>query len=387
MPLLLGMVLFANMGFLYPTYTLFLLSRDLNLTEILTLESVLALGIILWEVPSSVLADRWGRKRLIVLARILDLVSMIPMFWARGFWPFVALYGLSGLAIASQSGAIEAYLYENLPNRSTMTRSLSLLRGAGFAAMLIGSIVGGIIVAVNPANGYNICIGLAILTLTISALAAWRLPADFPKASQQHESLKSIFKVGVQAVFRSRSVFLLAILSIAMASVIERHYLWQPYLKGIGLSISWFGLVAVGVSYFSLVGSLLAGWTTRRWKAYKVILLAGVLSVIALGILVTTHTPVWGVVTLWILFLLPSLLEPIFTSLINEHFPDEARATALSGISLLGSTTHVILRPGVGYLADLNILNPFRLDILVIGLSILGVFVFGKKIADSKTSL
>ena len=101
---------------------------------------------------------------------------------------------------------------------------------------------------------------------------------------------------------------------------------------------------------------------------------------IFLGILVTTHDPLLGVLTLWILFLLPSLLEPIFTSLLNEHFPDEARATALSGVSLLGSTTRVILRPGIGYLADLNILNPFRLDFLVVGLSSLAVLFFGKAI-------
>lgn len=383
MPLLLGMVLFANMGFLYPTYTLFLLSRNLNLTEILTLESVLALGIILWEVPSSVLADRWGRKKLIVLARILELVAMIPMFWARGFLPFAALYGLSGLAIASQSGALEAYLYEILPDRSSMTRSLGFLRGAMFAAMLIGSIVGGIIVAVNPAYGYNICIGLAILTLSISALAAWRLPADSPKASQQHASLSSVFRTGLQAVFSSKQVLALAILSITMIGFSEKHYLWQPYLKAMGLSIGWFGLVAVGVTTTSLLGSLLVGWATRRWKPYRVIQVAGLLSVLLLVCLVTVHLPVLGVLTLLVLFLLPSLIEPIYTSLLNEHFPDEARATALSGVSFLTSTTHMILRPGVGYLADRNILYPFRLDIVVVGLSALAILLFGKKITDS----
>lgn len=378
---LLGMVLFSNLGFLYPTYTLFLLSRELNLTEILSLESVLALGIMLWEVPSSVLADRWGRKKLIVLGRLLDLLSMIPMFWVRGFLPFAVLYALSGLAIASQSGALEAYLYETLPDRSTMTRSLGIMRGAVFAAMFAGSVVGGLLVAADPVNGYNLCIGLAIVTLAMAVALAISLPADLPKAQQQHESLMSIFRTGWRTVFRSGRVLMLAMLSITMAGFTERHYLWQPYLKELGLSINWFGLVAVGITAFSLAGSLLAGWTTRRWKPKRVVLLAGVLSVVLLGVLVTFRYPFWGVLALWVLFLLPSLLEPIFTSLINEHFPDEARATALSGVSLLSSTTHVFLRPGIGYLADRNILNPFRLDILVVGLSALVVLFFGKKIA------
>ena len=386
MKLLLVMVLFANMGFLYPTYTLFLLSRGLNLTEILTLESVLALGIMLWEVPSSVLADRWGRKKLIVLARLLDLVSMIPMFWVRGFLPFAALYALSGLAIASQSGAMEAYLYEILPDRSTMTRSLGYLRGAMFAAMLVGSVVGGIIVAVDPVNGYNLCIGLALVTLSLSALAAGRLPMDAPKASLQRASLGSVFQTGLKAVFGSRQVLVLAILSITMVGFSEKHYLWQPYLKELGLSIRWFGLVAVGITAISLVGSLMAGWTTRRWKPARVIIVTGGLSVFMFGLLVVIQRPLWGVIVLWILFLLPALFEPIFTSLINEHFPDEARATALSGVSWLTSTTHMILRPGVGYLADRNILNPFRLDFVVVGVSVLSLVFFQKTLAKGRTT-
>jgi len=384
MPLLLAMVLFANMGFLYPTYTLFLLSRNLNLTEILTLESVLALGIMLWEVPSSVLADRWGRKKLIVLARLLDLVSMIPMFWVRGFLPFAVLYALSGLAIASQSGALEAYLYEILPDRSGMTRSLGYLRGAMFAAMLIGSVVGGMIVAVDPVNGYTICIGLAIITLSFSVVAAAYLPADTPKASQQRASLSIVFKTGLRAVFGSRQVLILAILSISMVGFSEKHYLWQPYLKSLGLSIRWFGLVAVGITAISLVGSLMAGWTARRWKPLRVIILTGGLSVFMFGLLVVIQRPLWGVLVLWILFLLPALFEPIFTSLINEHFPDEARATALSGVSWLSSTTHMILRPGVGYLADRNILNPFRLDVVVVGLSTLTILLLRKTFIKMK---
>jgi predicted MFS family arabinose efflux permease len=380
---LLAMVLFANMGFLYPTYTLFLLSRDLNLTEILSLESVLALGIMLWEVPSSVLADRWGRKKLIVLARLLDLISMIPMFWVRGFLPFAVLYAISGLAIASQSGALEAYLYETLPDRSTMTHHLGILRGAVFAAMLVGSVVGGLVVAADPQNGYSLCIGLAILSLAVAVWLAGSLPADLPKAQQQHESLSSIFKAGMRTVFGSGRVLTLAVLSITMIGFSEKHYLWQPYLRKLELPIGWFGLVAVGITTFSLAGSLLAGWTTRRWKPERVVLLAGGLSVLLLGVLVAVHHPLWGVLTLLGLFLLPSLLEPIFISMINVHFSDESRATALSGVSILSSTTHVIMRPWIGYLADRNILTPFRFDMLVVGLSAAVVLFFGKKIADS----
>jgi hypothetical protein len=40
----------------------------------------------------------------------------------------------------------------------------------------------------------------------------------------------------------------------------------------------------------------------------------------------------------------------------------------------------MILRPGVGFLADLNILFPFQVDIFVVGSSVLAMIFWGKKI-------
>jgi MFS family permease len=309
------------------------------------------------------------------------------MFWVRDFIPFSVLYALSGLAIASQSGAMEAYLYEILPDRSKMTRNLGYLRGAVFAAMLVGSVVGGLTVAANPENGYTICIGLAIITLTLSVIVAFCLPTDTPKASQQRSSLMSVFRTGLRAVFGTRQVLILAILSITMVGFTEMHYLWQPYMKSLGLPIRWFGLVAVGITAVGLAGSLMAGRAIHKWKPLRVVILAGATSVLMLGVLLVVQSPLWGVIALWTLFLLPALSEPIFTSLINEQFPDEARATALSGVSWLSSAVHMLLRPGVGYLADRNILNPFRLDIIVMGLSVLALVFYRKTLTAGMLSV
>jgi hypothetical protein len=149
MKLLLAMVLFANMGFLYPTYTLFLLSRDLNLTEILTLESVMALGIMLWEVPSSVLADRWGRKKLIVLARLLELVSMVPMFWVRGFLPFAVLYAVSWPLFRSRAQWKLICMKSSRP----FNHGAACICGEEFAG--VDRVVGGHDRGGYPLNGYS----------------------------------------------------------------------------------------------------------------------------------------------------------------------------------------------------------------------------------------
>ncbi|MHB1293930.1 MAG: hypothetical protein ACYC4R_02935 [Anaerolineae bacterium] len=69
----------ANLGFVYPVYTLFPLSRDLNLTSVLTLESVLVAMLILWKVLSRALADRFGKKQIIVFSTLLDVIGQAPL--------------------------------------------------------------------------------------------------------------------------------------------------------------------------------------------------------------------------------------------------------------------------------------------------------------------
>ncbi|MBT4500888.1 MAG: hypothetical protein HOC74_24375 [Gemmatimonadetes bacterium] len=76
-----------------------------------------------------------------------------------------------------------------------------------------------------------------------------------------------------------------------------------------------------------------------------------------------------------LLFFLGNLIEPIFTSMLNERFPDEARATALSCASWVSGGIVMAVRPGMGFLADLEITYPFAVDIAVVGAGVLAVSI------------
>ena len=390
MPTLIVMSLFSNMGFIYPVYTMFLLSRGMNMTNILTLESILALGILLWEVPSSLLADRWGRKRMIVLARLLELVVAVPMLWAHGFLAFAMIYFISGLGIACQSGALEAYIYETLGERKDMTRRLGYIHAAQSAGVLRGSLIGGTIMAIYPAQGYVVCLSLAIWAAVPALITAMRLPADVPRAAQTHISLRTILRAGLRAFIRSGQVLVLFLLMFNLPGSVETHYLWQPYLTGFGVPIAWFGLIAIGINLTGILGSLLASWLSQLQQhtvaptTRQVVLAGGSLSLVFLGLVIFAQQAGWGILALLGLFWLNAVLDPILITQLNQLFPDEARATALSGVSWLGSTARMIIRPGIGYLADLNITYPFRWDLVAMGTSLLVVLAYRGVMSEKK---
>lgn len=387
---LLVMSFFSTMWFIYPVYTLFLLTREMSLTDILTLESILSLGILVWEVPSSLLADRWGRKKMIILARMLELLGAVPMLWARGFAAFAGLYFLSGLAIASQSGALEAYVYETMGERSDMTKRLGVLYAAQSAGTLSGSLIGGLVMARMGEAGYLVCLGMSILATIPALIAALRLRGDVPQAAETHASLKSIFQSGTRAVFRSAAVLVLVLLMFNLPGNVEAHYLWQPYMKELGMEIGWFGLAAVGINLAGMFGSLLASKLSgvriggKLIPPGRILLLGGGLCLMLLVIVICTRQVGWGIGALLGLFMMNAVLNPILITQLNSHFPDEARATALSGVSWVSSTTRMIIRPGIGCLADVNITYPFRWDLIAMGVSLVVAMLARRPISQAE---
>ena len=62
--------------------TLFYLHRGLTLSEIFYLTVVWAIVSLLFEIPSSYLADRWGRKKTILLGILLSLAHWVLFIFA-----------------------------------------------------------------------------------------------------------------------------------------------------------------------------------------------------------------------------------------------------------------------------------------------------------------
>jgi MFS family permease len=107
---------------IYPVYTLFFEAAGLPLHQVSLLLALWSLPVVILEVPSGVLADRWSRKSMILLSCLLKAVCFL--FWAINpsflFFAFV-LVGVSEVFL----GAEEALLLK--PEKPGMEGGLSKL--------------------------------------------------------------------------------------------------------------------------------------------------------------------------------------------------------------------------------------------------------------------
>ena len=147
---MLGNTLAAS--FIWGINTLFLLDAGLSNLEAFAANAFFTAGMVLFEVPTGVVADIWGR-RVSYLLGTLTLAGSTFLYWLlwvmnAPFWPWAIVSMLLGLGFTFFSGAVEAWLVDALHYAKydgTLESVMGKRQMVGGAAMLGGSVLGGVI--------------------------------------------------------------------------------------------------------------------------------------------------------------------------------------------------------------------------------------------------
>ena len=135
-------------GLVAPVLVLLLRARGLELPAIGALFAVYTVVVILLELPTGSFADVLGRRRTLVISRILSVVSLAGMAFATDVFQFAAVMALAGTARALQSGPLEAWYVDSVraaDPEADVRRGISRAWAVEAAALAIGAIVGGLL--------------------------------------------------------------------------------------------------------------------------------------------------------------------------------------------------------------------------------------------------
>jgi MFS family permease len=95
-------------------WVLYLAYRGMSLVQIGLLESIFHITSMLMEVPTGLVADRFGRKTSRVLGRLMSLAGTLLMISARDFPLFALSFVCTALSYNLESGAGDALVYDSL---------------------------------------------------------------------------------------------------------------------------------------------------------------------------------------------------------------------------------------------------------------------------------
>src|SRR3989344_7266973 len=139
-------------SFIWGINTIFLLDAGLSNFEAFMANAFFTAGMVLFEVPTGIIADTYGRRMSYLLGAATLSISTILylyMWQIHGpFWGWAASSILLGLGFTFFSGALEAWLVDALHAtnfKGNLDGVFAKGQMVGGAAMLAGSILGGVV--------------------------------------------------------------------------------------------------------------------------------------------------------------------------------------------------------------------------------------------------
>lgn len=167
-------------GLLIPIIVLLKIERGLTLGEIGLVAVAQGAVVLILEVPTGGLADALGRRPVLLLAGVVNLVSLSVFAVADTFWQFVLVGALQGVFRALDSGPLEAWYVDTVLAADPQARIEGGLSGAGVVlsgAIAVGALGSSGLVALHPVRAMSamtlpVLIAAAVQLVGIVAVAA-----------------------------------------------------------------------------------------------------------------------------------------------------------------------------------------------------------------------
>src|SRR5918998_2038420 len=273
--LLLGNTLAAS--FIWGINTLFLLDAGLSNLEAFAANAFFTAGMVIFEVPTGIVADTIGRRVSYLLGTVTLTASTLlyVLLWQVNgpFWQWALVSLMLGLGFTFFSGAVEAWLVDALA-ATGFKGELEAVFGRGQmvsgAAMLTGSVAGGVI-AQQTSLGVPFVLRGVILAVMFAV--AYRVMHDIgftpEKGGRPLAEMRKIASASIEYGWRVPAVKWLMVEALFTGGVgIYGFYALQPYLLelyGDPQAYQIAGLVAAIVAGAQILGGVAAPWIRARF--------------------------------------------------------------------------------------------------------------------------
>lgn len=356
---LLVLVRFLTSLYFYSPYmTLFFLGRGFSFLQINSMWGIIVLTMFLAEIPTGMLADRWGRRRAIQAAIFLQFLGELLFLFIQDYWLLVIDAVIAGLGFAFGSGALEALVYDHLlanHQEYRMAEAMGRIESAGYIGFIVSFSISGLLVPqaefpeIQPAIIFTaIAVGLGfIITLTLKQESRGGNPLDHP--------VKPILLLRNGFSLLRHNKILKTLILFSILSIPFWDYfgsLYQPYFQKINVPGYLFGptLALANLAAFIIARNLakIEKSLGSRTSIILGILVPGLIYLF----LVINRQPILGALSVVLFRGAMAMRNPLFSKYLNQHIASQNRATVLSMISMIASGYTAVMGLIIGVVAD-----------------------------------
>ncbi len=365
--------LLKNLAFFKPYLIIYLMANGLDFFQIGLLFSIREIIIYVFEIPSGIIADYYGRKKELYMCFSFYIISFVFFAFSKSFFLAAIAMAFFGLGEAFRSGTHKAMILSYLEIKGWKnhkafvygrTRSFSLIGSA------INALLSIILILSLPSSKY------IFLASIIPYIADFILIATYPNyldKEKDNENKKGKKEIKFDLLSSLKNPKLRSIVlnqGLFEAVVKSTKDMIQPVLKAMVLTSGIIIInsqsmdnnmkIIIGIAYFII--NITSSYLSRN--AYRLknhfssdILITFSFAFLGIILLFISASINFSVIVLCFIFFLilhniSDIRKPIFVDLIDNHMEKGLRATVLSIKSQISAITTAIIAPLFGYIAD-----------------------------------
>jgi MFS family permease len=333
---------------------LFYLQRGVRVDQVFYLSIGWSIGTLLFEIPTGYLADRFGRKRTMLLGAVITCFASLVSLTAHGFWQFALQIFILSFAFSCFSGTEEAILYDGLKEAGEeqgMSRYNGRLQSARHIMKIVFPALGAWIAKDLLEWQFQVVIGIDVFAQVIAFVLLLMLiePKHTRDVLKEEEG---IFQESIRTIRKHPFLLRAAlnkILIFVMSFLLWRAY--QIYLGSFQIDLRWFS-----VFYFFFHSFVfLSNWYTDRLERFfgpiRILWMTVLASLSGLVFALLFKHPAPIFIGSFVAILANSTREPVFSHAMNQRIQSRSRATTLSNLYVLKALLDIPLLLLSGYLA------------------------------------
>ena len=368
-----------NLKFFDPFIILFFREMGLSFLEIGTLFSIREIATNVFEIPTGIIADSFGRRMSMVFSFISYIISFLMFFFFPNFIIYIFAMIIFASGEAFRTGTHKAMILEYL-KINNLTKYKVDYYGHTRGWSQFGSAISSLIAAalVFYSGSYKIIFLASIVPYVADLILMLTYPKELDgEIMKEREGGKKKFIHQIAATFKDfififKSKYILkALLNSAFydgAFKTVKDYL-QPILKQYAIMIPIFIYmekekrisIVVGFVYFILF--LLTSFSSRNSDriskrmrslptAINVAYLVGMGLIAITGFLIHLNLYIPGIIIFVVFYMLENIKRPMNLGYLSDLISSRVMASGLSGESQLKTVVVAILSPIMGFFAD-----------------------------------
>nr|MBQ8251773.1 MFS transporter [Lachnospiraceae bacterium] len=326
--------------------------RGYSLVEIGIAETVFHITSLMFEIPSGVFADVFGRKKMLVVSTIMAMISDVVMILSANLFMVCVSIAFRALSYNFASGSGDALAYDSL-KLAGMEEKFEKYESNQLVIYRLCSGISTLCAGFALAIGYKTAYGTGVVTGVIQVLILMSLREVYAeehaksKGDKIGRKLKECFRESFAYLKELRkAIGLMFCNSLVGAVDILLLFFLQAKLPEKGMSQWWLGLALLFMEMGGIVGSRLI----LRLPEIRYRWIFGISSLLVFFGVLAEHSPMCWVMALggFIAAIGDDALQVRTNALLQDMFPSKQRATLTSVESFCFSVIMIVLSPLAG---------------------------------------